>query len=228
MANFSSVHHGRGRGHRRGESRRSGQWKLAYADFLTALMAFFLLMWLSTGTSMAERSAIAAYFGAEASVETANPNQITVFALDRLLAETLALNGNTDLGAHININPTLDGLRISLTDQPGRSLFNSGESQFNENGKALTLALGQVLAQMNQPLRIEGHTDAFKTAAGTANNWVISSARANAALDLLIDAGVTSDRFKSVAGLADTAPLIPTRPHAPVNRRVSILLELSE
>lgn len=228
MANFSSVRHGRGRGHRRGESRRSGQWKLAYADFLTALMAFFLLMWLSTGASMAERSAIAAYFGTDSAVETANPNENSVLALDRLLAKTLAANGTAGLKTHFDIKPTHDGLRISLTDQPGRSLFNSGESKFNEDGEALTLALGEILSEMNAPLRIEGHTDAFKTAAGTDNNWVISSARANAALNLLIDAGVASDRFKSVTGLADTAPLIPTRPHAPVNRRISIVLELSE
>ncbi|MEO9968302.1 MAG: flagellar motor protein MotB [Hyphomonadaceae bacterium] len=224
MANFSSVRHGRGRGHRRGESRRSGQWKLAYADFLTALMAFFLLMWLSAGTSMTERSAIAALFGAspsEASVPT-----MTAPALERLLVETLAQKNVSELQAHIGIEPAADGLRINLTDKPGRSLFNTGESHFNEDGMALTLALGDVLAGMPQRIRIEGHTDAFKTAVGTDNNWVISSARANAALTLLSQAGIASNRFSSVAGMADTIPLIPSRPHAPANRRVSIVLEL--
>jgi chemotaxis protein MotB len=190
-------------------------------------MAFFLLMWLSTGTSMTERSAIAAYFGAEQTTATDHLPQTTVPALERLLAETLAQHDAANLQAHIGIEAAPEGLRINLTDTPDRSLFNTGASQFNEAGVALTLALGRVLADLPQNLRIEGHTDAFKTPAGADSNWVISSARANAALELLTGAGVAPNRFTAVTGLAATTPLIPTRPHAPVNRRVSIVLELS-
>lgn len=173
---------------------------------------------------MTERSAIAAYFGSESIAAPAD--QMTVPALERLLAETLAQKNASDLLTHIGIESAPDGLRINLTDKPGRSLFNTGDSHFNDDGTALALALGKVLADMPQPIRIEGHTDAFKTAGTAANNWSISSDRANAALTLLTRAGVASNRFTLVAGMADTVPLIPSRPHAPVNRRVSIVLEL--
>ncbi len=154
--------------------------------------------------------------------------QTTVPALERLLSETLAQKNADNLQAHIGIETAPDGLRINLTDTPERSLFNSGASEFNEDGIALTLALGSVLADMPQNVHIEGHTDAFKTAPDARSNWVISSNRANAALELLRRAGVPPSRFTAVTGLADTRPLIPTRPHAPVNRRISIVLELSE
>ena len=177
---------------------------------------------------MTERSAIAAYFGAEQSTATDQLPQTTVPALERLLSETLAQHDAANLQAHIGIETAPDGLRINLTDTPDRSLFNSGAHKFNEDGTALTLALGAILADMPQSLRIEGHTDAFKTPLGAESNWTISSARANAALDLLHQAGIAPDRFKAVTGLAATTPLIPTRPHAPVNRRISIVLELSQ
>lgn len=176
---------------------------------------------------MTERSAIAAFFGTEQSVASDLVPQTTVPAFERLLAETLAKSEASDLQDHIAIEAAPEGLRINLTDRPGRSLFNTGKSDFNEDGIALTLALGIILADMPQLLRIEGHTDAFKTATGSASNWVISSARANAALDLLTHAGIEQNRFTAVTGLADTVPLMPTQPHAPVNRRISIVLELS-
>ena len=43
-------------------ARKAGTWKMAYADFLTALMAFFLLMWLISGVSADDRAEIADYF----------------------------------------------------------------------------------------------------------------------------------------------------------------------
>jgi chemotaxis protein MotB len=75
---------------------------------------------------------------------------------------------------------------------------------------------------------LEGHTDAFKTAPDAPTNWDISSARASAALGALEHAGIASKRFKGVTGLAATRPLLPNQPHAAVNRRISIVLELSD
>jgi len=176
---------------------------------------------------MTERSAIAAYFAGE-NVVMADANDADQGpALERLLSQTLAQKNAADLKAHIDIETLSNGLRINLTDTPDRSLFNSGDSRLNDDGTELTLTLGEILAEMPHTLRIEGHTDAFKTAPGSASNWAISAARANTALELLVRAGVAPDRFTGIAGLAATSPLIPTRPHAPVNRRISIVLELT-
>jgi chemotaxis protein MotB len=55
----------RRRGGRRGaahDDAHGGQWKIAYADFVTAMMAFFLLMWLVSSASESQRAMIAKYF----------------------------------------------------------------------------------------------------------------------------------------------------------------------
>ena len=50
-----------------------GAWKVAYADFVTAMMAFFLLMWLMGSTTREERAAISEYFTAPSAVEGRSP-----------------------------------------------------------------------------------------------------------------------------------------------------------
>lgn len=228
MATHSSVRFGRGRGQRRGESRRPGQWKLAYADFLTALMAFFLLMWLSTDSSHAERSAIASYFtGAEVS-EDAFQHDLQLAELTARLSSEIQIDpAFSGLNEHIRLTPRPNGIRIDLTDAETGSLFANASSVFSEPGTRLAANIGRIIAPMPLFVTIEGHTDAFKTAPDAPSNWDISAARANAALRLIEQSGVASDRFKAVSGLAATQPLLPNQPHAPANRRISILLELT-
>ena len=227
MTAYSSVRHGRGRSQRRGESRRTGQWKLAYADFLTALMAFFLLMWLSTGSSQAERSAIAAYFsGTHIPGNTLVHRQTDLEAI--LSAEITTTPALSAFAHQISLTAEPAGLRIDLTDADANSLFASGASTLSPKGLGIVSNIGHILLPMPLDIHIEGHTDAFKTAPGTPTNWDISSARASSALKALQLTGIAPDRFKSVTGLAATKPLLPNQPHAPINRRISIVLEFSE
>ena len=44
------------------EEAHGGQWKIAYADFVTAMMAFFLVMWLVSSATETQRAVIAKYF----------------------------------------------------------------------------------------------------------------------------------------------------------------------
>ena len=228
MTTHTSVRQGRGRSQRRGESRRTGQWKLAYADFLTALMAFFLLMWLSTGSSQAERSAIAAYFtGAETAGNTLE-SPLLQTDLEALLAvEIAARPALSNLREHIRLQDTPTGLRVELTDANQTPLFTKGASTLSPTGQELLANMGTIIAALPLHLTLEGHTDAFKTAPNAPTNWQISSARAASALSALEHAGIAADRFKGVTGLAATQPLLPNQPHAAVNRRISIVLEFS-
>ena len=47
---------------KKGHQHHGGQWKIAYADFVTAMMAFFLLMWLLGSTARGDLQGIAEYF----------------------------------------------------------------------------------------------------------------------------------------------------------------------
>jgi len=149
--------------------------------------------------------------------------------LEALIAQKIATNATlSGLSQHIRLQSEATGLRIELTDADTGSLFASGSANLSGLGSQIAGNIGEVLLPLPLAIKIEGHTDAFKTAPGAPSNWEISSARANNALTAFEEAGIAPDRFKSVTGLAATHPLLPNQPHAAVNRRISIVLELSE
>ncbi len=207
-------------------ARKMGTWKMAYADFLTALMAFFLLMWLVSGVSPDARAAIAAEFKTKELAPASADRAMPVGAADLLsllqLSETLKTAGDSVI---LSVEP--DGVRLDLVDTAGRPLFESASGALTPDGAALVAAAGETLARLANPLSIEGHTDAFGLAKAGYSNWELSSDRANEARRLLEAGGVAAGRFQAVTGLADTRPLDPGQPHLAQNRRISLKVHLS-
>jgi chemotaxis protein MotB len=208
-------------------ARKAGTWKMAYADFLTALMAFFLLMWLVSGVSADDRAEIADYFhNRTPDAATAVSVQSGPSATDRVFS---ALSENPALvaaGASVVLAKEADGIRIDLVDTAERPLFDRADGRFTESGLALARDTADALAGTTGTLVLEGHTDAFPSLTPGYSNWELSSDRANEARRIFEAAGVAVERIRGVAGLADTRPLIPAQPHLPVNRRVSILVQV--
>lgn len=202
-----------------------GTWKIAYADFLTALMAFFLVMWLVNGVSGDDRDELAEYFGGSSVAATtiaavATPAELQTAELSAALSGAIA-------DGHVRITSQGDTVRLELMDRTGLPLFHTGDGAFNSEGEALLQSVSSVIAGLDVPLALEGHTDAFPSAVAGYSNWELSSDRANAARRILEKNGVSASRITRVAGLADTTPLNPGEPHLPANRRVSILLQLA-
>ncbi len=208
-------------------ARKMGTWKLAYADFLTALCAFFLIMWIIHGVSSGQRETIAQQFGAEASVvsmiapTSVDPAQQVA---DNLRASPLfeAYRSSVTITSEPNL------VRIDLSDMTERPLFETGDGSLNATGRNLTRLTGQAISLFSMPVLIEGHTDSNPSLTRGYSNWELSSDRANSARRLLIDAGVTEDRIKGVSGLADTRPLLQDAPADGANRRISIVLVIGE
>lgn len=200
-----------------------GTWKMAYADFLTALMAFFLMLWLVTGVPPEDRAAIAAEFNgdraAPVDIASAKDSEISRLFSALTLAEGLAAAGNS-----VILTRTPDAVRLDLVDRDARPLFKTGDGTLTPYGEALVAAAGRVLAGLPNAISIEGHTDAFSVAATDYTNWELSADRAGQARRMLVETGVLADRFRAVSGLADTLPLNPGEPHAAANRRVSLLI----
>lgn len=199
---------------------------MAYADFLTALMAFFLLLWLVSGVSPETRAQLADYFhdGETVSgVTMVSIRQTETEQLYNLLANNSALQA---AGKSVFMAQEADGVRIDLVDSDRNPLFATDSGAFTASGMALTQSVGETLRGTTAPLTIEGHTDAFAAAGPYRTNWDISSERANTARRALVGAGITPDRIRAVSGLADTRPLNPGQPHLSENRRVSILLHV--
>lgn len=209
-------------------ARKMGTWKLAYADFLTALCAFFLVMWIVHGVTAEDKAVLAQQFGGD--VEA---SEILALAATDTYAQSLAeqLRADTGLlafGTSVTVTAEADFIRIDLTDMATRPLFETGDGRLNDTGVSLTQAAGRAVALFDLPVVIEGHTDSNPSLTPGYSNWEISTDRANSARRILEQAGVSSARIRGVTGLASTRPLLPQSSSLPANRRISIVLILSD
>ena len=203
--------------------RKLGTWKLAYADFLTALMAFFLVMWLVSGVSDEDKAELAREFGAPPIV-LASP----VPDANAVMAANIAAQLSATSSDNITVTQSGDEIRIDLRDLDERPLFDLSDSALNPTGMSLAQAAGLAISGFDFPISIEGHTDAHPTHDSTRTNWELSSDRANAARRALLQSGVNANRIQAVTGLADTQPLFPDAPYLPANRRISIVMTVGE
>lgn len=230
-----------------------GSWKVAYADFVTAMMAFFMVMWLLS-MDQKMKDAIEGYFsnpvgfkkgfsagtniissGNSPAGEMKPPLRIIIRSAEEKKFGDLAkdlrnrLNSSPDLralGAHIEAVQTKAGLRIELIETgSGQTFFRNGSAVPMPITVAALRLIGAELSQLHNPLVIEGHTDAqqFDNSA-TYTNWELSSDRANAARRLIEASGVDPSRIQEVRGMADRDLRVPSNPDDPANRRISILL----
>lgn len=203
-------------------ARKTGTWKLAYADFLTALMAFFLLMWLVTGVSADDRAEIASEFSGKARPVAAALTSAASSETETLLALIQLSDALRAAGDNIQLTHSAEGVRLDLVDTAGRPLFETGSGALNAEGRSLLAQLAGLLAPLPNAISIEGHTDAFSMRAADFSNWDLSSSRANEARRLLAGAGLADARIRAVTGYADTRPLNPGQPHLAANRRISL------
>jgi chemotaxis protein MotB len=217
-----------------------GAWKVAYADFVTAMMSLFIVLWLMS-TSDQVKKAIAGYFndpkgsGAQMGSAAVNSSASETVAIDRANVEKLkdeiqkAILKQTDLNKlskQIEMTVTGEGLRIDLIEGSGGTFFQSGSPKLSDNGvQLLALLAGQLKVLPNQVL-IEGHTDAqpFSSTNGYTN-WELSADRANAARRLLETGGIRAGQVSQVRGYADQNLRLPANPLDPSNRRVSLIVQ---
>lgn len=230
-----------------------GSWKVAYADFVTAMMAFFMVMWLLS-MDQKMKDAIEGYFsnpvgfkkgfsagtniisnGNSPAGEMKPPLRILIRRAEDKKFSDLAkdlrnrLNSSPDLralGAHIEAVTTKSGLRIELIETgSGQTFFRNGSAEMMPITVAALRLIGAELSQLQTPIVIEGHTDSQQFSATAAyTNWELSSDRANAARRMLEAAGVGQSRIVEVRGMADRDLRVPSNPMDPANRRISILL----
>ncbi len=235
-----------------GHGHHGGAWKVAFADFMTAMFALFLVLWLVNQSSDV-KSAIAGYFqdplgradefgssivpGEGAQTQMARPlapAQLIDIRIDRMLrlAEVIKEKlGRTplldSLKNHVEITLTEEGLRIELLEDSTAQFFQSGSAQVSDRGRQLLSLIGRELATDSSQVQLEGHTDArpYTSAAGYSN-WELSADRANTARRILNESGVAAQRVDQIRGLADRKLRYPSAPYDPRNRRVTITVLL--
>jgi chemotaxis protein MotB len=215
-----------------------GAWKVAYADFVTAMMALFIVLWL-LNTSKAVQEAVGGYFkdptGTAKKIGTNLQGAGENFVLtkdnmpklkDQLQRAIHEMNDFDKLKSHIEMTVTAEGLRIELMEGATGTFFDSGSPRLNADGRELLVKLAQELGQLPNTLSIEGHTDSKPYArSATFGNWELSSERANAARRLMQASGIKANQVTQVRGFADQRLRKPDDPLDPSNRRVSLIVQ---
>ncbi|HEY1471369.1 MAG TPA: flagellar motor protein MotB [Candidatus Acidoferrum sp.] len=218
-----------------------GAWKVAYADFVTAMMALFIVLWLMNSSNQV-KEAVGGYFkdptgtskmvgsdmrGSGDNFIVSNDN---MKELKEQLQKSIREVPKFDkLQSHIDMTVTNEGLRIELTESATGTFFESGSAKMSADGGDLLKTLAQELGKLPNHVAIEGHTDSKPyppTAAYT--NWELSADRANAARRLMMQNGFRDDQVTQVRGFADQRLRKPDAPLDPLNRRISLIVQYQE
>ncbi|MFV0384255.1 flagellar motor protein MotB [Paracoccus sp. (in: a-proteobacteria)] len=225
-----------------------GAWKVAYADFVTAMMAFFLLMWLLNATTEKQRKGLADYFnptimhqpgsagdGVENGVKQAVVQQLPDAAraaefeqvareiqnqLTGTGAESMQL---TNVLRHVVTRMTDEGLVIELTDLTDEPLFDADTAQPRLALSELAGILARVLSHTRNDIAIAGHVRSYPEMLVSSPVWALSDARAHAVRNLLERHDFSAKRIQRVTGYADRKNRTGN-PMDPVNNRIEVIL----
>ena len=219
-----------------------GAWKVAYADFVTAMMALFIVLWLMSSASPKVQLAVGGYFkdpsgtadkigsSMQGSGENFSVSKDNMAQLKDELQSTLRKVPDFDkLKNQVDMTVTSEGLRIELLESATSTFFGSGNTEPNADGQAVINLLAGQLGMLPNKIAIEGHTDSKPYAQGKGyGNWELSSDRANAARRIMQQHGIRADQIMQVRGFADQRLRKPEAPLDPSNRRVSFIVEYQQ
>jgi chemotaxis protein MotB len=214
-----------------------GAWKVAYADFVTAMMALFIVLWLMNSSKKIQE-AVGGYFkdptGTAKQVGSDKSGAAENFTLskdnmnqlkDQLQRAIREVPKFDQLKNHIDMTVTNEGLRIELTESAAGTFFDSGSPKISADGNELLIMIAQELGKLPNKLAFEGHTDSKPYAEGSNyGNWELSVDRANAARRLMQANGIRADQVTQVRGFADQILRKPEDPLDPSNRRISLIV----
>lgn len=239
------------------EGHHGGSWKVAYADFVTAMMAFFLLLWLVTMVSPEKRARVAAYFkyfslferggksildgGLDMYREYGDETPRLILPKDIVEIQPAINKGElaerlkelvqerlADVKDQVLIDVAYEGVLVQVVDKEGRPIFPLGRAEISDEAKRILKVIAEGLSGLENKITIDGHTDALSYSTNKYTNWELSTDRASAARKELEKNGLNPDRIARVSGYAATRPLIPEAPDDPRNRRISITVLFPE
>ena len=214
-----------------------GSWKVAYADFVTAMMALFIVLWLMTASQDVQK-AIAGYFrdpkgfGTQTGSSMGGSGESLTISKDHmdLLKSKLqqALKQTPEfskLKDYVQMTVTGEGLRIELLETKKGMFFDNGQPHPTKAGEDLLRTLAHELGKLKNSVLVEGHTDSKPYDNEVYSNWELSADRANSARRIMQQDGLRLNQVSQVRGFADQQLRIPANPEDPSNRRVSIIVQ---
>ncbi|HKX62138.1 MAG TPA: flagellar motor protein MotB [Verrucomicrobiae bacterium] len=231
----------------------SGAWRVAYADFVTAMMALFLVLWLTAQDEKIKEAVQRSFTHPFSSLTREsiriipNQNKETMsraksgnfdsssaleLAMLRRLAGDLMRELRTDQEPEetrpVKLELTREGLRITVFDRSRKPIFKAQSAEFTQYGDwVLSTLAWQISTYASFAVEVEGHTEAGQRPSRVDyGDWEVSSDRATASRRKLIEHGVKTGQIRKVAGFGDTVPMAETNPEDEANRRITVLLKV--
>ena len=226
------------------------RWLISYADFVTLLFAFFVVMY---SISSVNEGKYKTFSNSLSMAFTNQPSSASISIVpneQELLLKTLVDRRTARLGEQqrriqdrmknlanglsqvmsslirqrmVSVNQTRRGVVIDIS---ASTLFGTGEAILRPGMLGVLRQVSAVLSKEELPIEVEGHTDDIPIAtAQFPSNWELSSARASSVVRMLIDNGVPAKNL-TVVGLASNQPLAPndSQENRARNRRVTITI----
>jgi chemotaxis protein MotB len=218
------------------DDEHGGAWKVAYADFVTAMMALFIVLWLLSASEKVQK-AVGGYFqdptgkGHQAGSTTAGVGETLTLTQsqlqqikDKIEQAMKQIPAFKDMQNQIKMTMTAEGLRIDLLETKRGLFFETGNPRPTQAGGELLKVLANELSKLPNKIVIEGHTDSSPYGRPDYSNWELSADRANAARRILTESGLDDGRISQVRGFSDQRLLLKDDPTNPSNRRISIIV----
>ncbi len=228
-----------------------GAWKVAYADFVTAMMALFIVLWI-VGQSKQVKQFVANYFkdpgafftntkggsgpmeGQKISAADPTSEELLKRQEERLQQTAQAITeligrrpGLANLAKQVSMKVVKEGLRIELLDKSESFFFDVGTAQLKPNALEVLSIVAEEIGKLPNHVIVEGHTDSRKYARSDGyTNFELSADRANSARRVLVTHGVEERKVDEVRGYADTHLRNVADPFDVTNRRISILIKM--
>ncbi len=224
-----------------GGGHHGGAWKVAYADFVTAMMALFIVLWVLGAADKKFKAGIAHYFrepgvfsGSRGIIANGGEDKLGAGIIQAPSLEVLEtyikrqLAGSQELRElqdQIPISITNEGLLIEIIDKERQAFFEVSSAKVKPiMRKVLEIIVKEIKDKPNK-LTIGGHTDARPYHDDSFySNWELSSARALNTRRALEELGLQPDRIAEVVGYADRKLRVANDPMSSENRRISILI----
>ncbi|WP_165065417.1 flagellar motor protein MotB [Desulfovibrio sp. ZJ200] len=223
-------------------------WKVAYADFVTAMMAFFLLLWVLNMVPPETRAGLAAYFSGERNFDSSSTSPISnnpfIQNTDKIDARDLKINEVQK--SHYAIAQKIKQMLMAdavpqnssgiSADDVGVQLrvnsdvmFKPGSVELLPEGEKMLQSVLEIMKDYNLYLVVRGHADSAEIKQPYPSAWELSGARAAAALRYLAEHGVKPTRLRGVA-YGDARPLKPgiDEQSRAMNRRVEFFFHRPE
>ncbi len=220
---------------KRDEGSSGGTWLTTYADMMTLLLSFFVLLFafssIDAGNFQAIVRSLQQGFGILQSgtsiigddIAMVSPGDLGLQQLNSIF-DRLATYLDSEAIPGVSLEMDERGVTIRFADQV---FFDLGKADLKPEARRILDSVAPTLKDLPNPIRVEGHTDNLPiNNVEFASNWELSVRRATNVVRYLIEEKGFDPENLSAAGYAEYRPLRPndTPENRALNRRVDIVI----